>query len=387
MNPDDAFERILALLHEAALDGAAWPAAAALIDEACGTVGNALVVAGRSGDIYAIQPLYRGEADYDAAREYFEVYYPHDEILRRRMEMPDGRLVRSAELYAEAASRTPVADNVLEGWRLMRAQNGFSASVEQPGGLRIFWGVGDPVGDDWESAQVALLERLLPHVVRTVVIRQALVEAEALGAGLAGLLDNDRIGAVQLDREGRVLEANKPALEILRRGDGLIDRDGALDAWLPADRSRLKRLLGRALPDLYGEAPSSGSMTIQRSSGRSRLALHVSPVGGAEADFGGAPGGGAGARGRPGAPRPHRRPAGFGDARPDAVEGPDGGAAGRGPEGGRDRRRERLVGGLRPLAGQAGLPQAGHLGAGRTGAPGPGGGRLAPALKARRGRG
>ena len=114
-----------------------------------------------------------------------------------------------------------------------------------------------------------------------------LAAADALGAGLTGLLDNDRIGVVQLDPGGRVLEANAPALEILRRGDGLTDRDGALDAWLPADRSRLRRLLGRALPDVWGAAPTGGSMTVQRPSGRSRLALHVSPVGDRSADFGG----------------------------------------------------------------------------------------------------
>ncbi len=75
--------------------------------------------------------------------------------------------------------------------------------------------------------------------------------------------------------------------EILRRGDGLLDRDGALDAVLPADRSRLRRLLARALPEMWGEAPGGGSMTVQRPSGRSRLALHVSPVGDGRADFGG----------------------------------------------------------------------------------------------------
>ena len=70
-------------------------------------------------------------------------------------------------------------------------------------------------------------------------------------------------------------------------GDGLLDRDGALDASLPADRSRLRRLLRRALPHLWGEAPRGGSMTVQRPSGRSRLELHVSPVGAGAADFGG----------------------------------------------------------------------------------------------------
>ena len=286
LNPDDAFERILALLYEAALDVARWPAASASIDEACGAVGNALVVGGRSGDIYAIQPLYRGEADYDVAREFFEVYYPHDDVLRRRVEMPDGRLVHASELYADAALRTSAAYN--EGWRLLRAQNGINVSFEQPDGLRIFWGLGDPVGGDgWGSAQVGLIERLLPHVLRSVLIRQALAAADALGSGLTGLLDNNRIGAVQLDRGGRVLAANGPALEILRRGDGLIDRAGALDAVLPADRSRLRELLARALPDLWGAVPGGGSMTVERPSGRSQLRLHVSPVGDPAADFGG----------------------------------------------------------------------------------------------------
>ena len=286
VNLADAFDRILASLYRAARDDAHWPAAAALIDEACGAVGNMLVVCSGSGDIHYARPLYRGEARDDLAREYFEVYYPHDEGPRRRRQLPSGRLVHASELYTETELKTSVAYN--EGWRLMRGQNGFNVSFEQPDGLRIFWGVGDPVGGNgWQSAQLRLIRRLLPHVRQFVGIRQALAAADALSAGLAGLLDNDRIGVVQLDRGGRVLEANRTALEMLRRGDGLLDRDGALQAWLPADRSRLQRLLARALPDLWGEAPSGGSMTVQRPSGRSRLGLHVSPVGNGAADFGG----------------------------------------------------------------------------------------------------
>ena len=45
----NTFDRILALLHEATLDDARWPAASALIDEACRARGNTLVFAdGRS---------------------------------------------------------------------------------------------------------------------------------------------------------------------------------------------------------------------------------------------------------------------------------------------------------------------------------------------------
>ncbi len=290
MNLDDAFERCLEALYDAALDDARWPAATALIEEAVGAGANALTVGEGHDDgvrIHFARFLERGESVQDRARVYFDEYHAHDEGLPRLRLAPPGRLVRLRDLYTEDERKASVAYN--EGHRLLGGRNaGLNVRFEGPDGLRIVWSLADPVGSrDWQSARLRLLERVLPHVRRTVLIRQALAAAGALGAGLAGLLDNDRIGVVQLDRGGRVLVANAPALGILRRGDGLLDRDGTLDAVLPADRTRLRRLLGQALPDLWGEAPGGGSMTIQRPSGRSRLGLHVMPVGDAGADFGG----------------------------------------------------------------------------------------------------
>ena len=45
MSNQDAYERILASLYDAMLDDTHWPATSALIDEACGLTGNALLVA------------------------------------------------------------------------------------------------------------------------------------------------------------------------------------------------------------------------------------------------------------------------------------------------------------------------------------------------------
>ena len=289
MKPNDAFERSLAALYDAALDDARWPAATALIEEAVGADGNAVIV-GKGIDevrLYFTRFLYRGETHPGRVREYFEVYHPHDEGMPRLRRLPVGRLAYIPDLYTEEELKTSPAYN--EGLcRRIGNGNGLTARFDGPDGLRIVWGVGDPVGGGgWQSTQIRLMERLLPHIHRSVLIRQALAAADALGAGLAGLLDNDRIGVVQLDRGARVLAANGPALEILRRGDGLVDGDGTLEAWLPADRSRLQMLLGRALPRLWGEAPSGGSMTVQRPSGRGRLGLHVSPVGDGSGDFGG----------------------------------------------------------------------------------------------------
>ena len=46
MSGHDAFERILASLHEAMLDDVHWPTTTALIDEACGLTSNAFLVGG-----------------------------------------------------------------------------------------------------------------------------------------------------------------------------------------------------------------------------------------------------------------------------------------------------------------------------------------------------
>ena len=288
MNPDDAYERCLAALYEAALDDARWPAASALIEESVGAHGSTLSVGEGFGDdvrLHFARFLSRGESRGDVAREYFQVYHPHDEGLPRLRLRPHGQLVHVPDLYTEDELKSsPVYNEGLRGWG---SHEGLDVRFDGPDGQRIVWTLSNPVGGDWQSAQLRLLEHLLPHIHRSVLIRQALAAADALGSGLKGLLDSERIGVVQLDRGGRVLAANAPALEILRRGDGLLDRDGALDAVLPADRSRLRRLLARALPEMWGEAPGGGSMTVQRPSGRSRLALHVSPVGDGRADFGG----------------------------------------------------------------------------------------------------
>ena len=288
MNPDDAFERIVGLLYEAALDDALWPAAATVIEEAIGASGSILAVSEGSGDdarLHFARYLYRGESHPEPVREYFDVYHALDEGIQRVRRLPRGRLTHGPELYTEDERKTSAAFN--EGLPLLGCRDGLAARFDGPDGLRIILGTGDPVGGDgWESARLRLHEGLLPHVHRSVVIRQALAAADALGT-LTGLLDNSRIGVLHLDRSGRLLQANAPAAAILRHGDALSDKGGTLSAWLPADHQRLQHLLARALPRLWGQPPSGGSMHLHRLSHPAPLGLHVSPVGDSEADFGG----------------------------------------------------------------------------------------------------
>ena len=279
MSEPDAFQRILASLYDAMLDDTRWPATSALLDEACGLTGNALLVGeGPKDDIQNlfVGLYYRGHRRTDLEREYLEVYHPINEAIPRQLQLPEGHLVHIKDLYTSEELKTSRAYNeaLLRG----KYQNGLNALLEGPGGSHVTWSLADPVASDgWGSSQIAMVRRLLPHIRQFVRVRQALVRAEARDTTVTALLDNRRIGVLHLDRRGRIMAANDCARLILRHDDGLSDRDGVLRASLPDDQLRLERLLGVALPTSDATAVS-GSMLLHRSSLLPPFVVHVKPV-------------------------------------------------------------------------------------------------------------
>ena len=267
MSQDDIFQRILASLHEATLDDARWPAASALIDAACEVRGNALLVgegSGREARLVFTFFSYRGQRREDLEREYLEIYHPLDERVPRLRQLPDGHLVHVSGLYTDQELKTSVTYN--DALRRAHYQNGLNTRLDGADGSRIVWAIAEPVGrGGWHSGQIEMVKRLIPHVRQFVRVRQAVQNAEALGVSLAGLLANTQIGVVYLSRQGRILEANDDALEVLRRGGGLFDRDGVLRARLSGEDTRLQDLLAAALPTWGGWA-TGGSMTVTRPS-------------------------------------------------------------------------------------------------------------------------
>ena len=288
MNQFDTFGSVLATLHEATIDDAHWPSASALIDDALGATGNGLVVGEGSGDdvcIFFAGIYQRGQRRQDLERDYFHHYYSLDERLPRLRQLPDSRLANVTDLFAEAELKTSPVYN--EWLRRCGARSGLSTRLDGPAGSRILWTLGDPVeGNSWGSAQVAMIQGLLPHIRQFVRVRHALAGAEVLGTTLSALLDNPRLGIIHLDWRGRIGEANDRARDLLRHGDGLHDRDGSLGAWLSKDHARLERLVRRALVTSGGQVPSGGSMAVRRAPGLLPLSVHVTPVSTHQTDFG-----------------------------------------------------------------------------------------------------
>ena len=281
----DAFERILASLHEAAMDDARLSTASALIDDALGVYGNCMAVAdlhsGADIQVYFARLFYQGYRHHEFEREYFDVYFPLDERLPRLRQMPDSQLFHFADLFSEEEQKTSLVYN--ECSTLMLARNSINLRMDGPDGSSICWGINDPVGGgDWSSAQLGLIRRLLPHIRQYVNVRQALAGADALGASLTELLDTTGAGIIQLDRHGRMLEMNDRAWDLLRTEDGLFDERGFLFARKQEDNAKLQELLARALPP-FGEQGVGGSTMVRRSSALP-LVLHIHPVARQETD-------------------------------------------------------------------------------------------------------
>ena len=217
---------------------------------------------------------YHGEHAGELARDYIENFFPSDERVPRLMRLPDRKIVRMADLYNASELKTSSTYNDL--LRRTGARDGLNVRMDGPDGLNIVWVMADPSGTEgWSSRQIRMIERLLPEVRQFVRVRQALATAQARAASLTELLDTTLVGVVYLDRRGKIVEANARARAVLREGDGLIDRDGCLDARSATERAALQRVVAGALSPTDA---AGGSLAVSGRTPGSRHVLHVTPV-------------------------------------------------------------------------------------------------------------
>lgn len=261
---DQRFQRIVAALHDAALDDSAWSRAFALIDDACLTHSSHLaVVATRAGAPEYLFGTWLGHGvSLDAlAREYVERYFPIDERVSRLLLMPAGSLLHNADLFTEEERATSATYNrFLPRWGI---ENQVSARLAALDGSHVLWTVSrSRAQGDWRPSHLGVLARLLPHLCGAVRVRQALAKADARAAALEPLLDASPRSVILLDRRGQVMRTNARAARLLADGRLLCERGGALHATTAAEDERLGRLLARACCPRGDGGPRAGVMRV-----------------------------------------------------------------------------------------------------------------------------
>ncbi len=157
------------------------------------------------------------------------------------------------------------------------------------GNISRLLGANIPIGDEvafvgmhrmeshgaFPDESVYALTRLTPPLRRLLLVRKRLDAANARTADLQATLDFVGYGVVRCAGDGKIIYANRAALEMLRRQDGLRGilggRLGALDT---NDGTSLSRFIHKAA---QVQAPSSGALQIERTEGHPPYRLVVVP--------------------------------------------------------------------------------------------------------------
>lgn len=267
-------------LYEAALADAPWVSAATLVNDLIRTRGHGLVHAdpgsGFEPEVLMARFFTGTERRQDLEKRYVGHYLRRDEAIPRLYELRDGELAYKSELYTEEEKKKSIVYN--EFRRANKGQDGLFMALHEPDGRGIVWSLLDSVErGGWGHDQIRDIKRLAPHIRQFTRVRCAMANARALGASLTELLENGRSGFIQLNRRGRILEANDRARDILLKRDGLRDEEGMLAAGIPAENAELGRLLARALPSV-GVQGAGGSMKITRLNAPTPLVIEIHPV-------------------------------------------------------------------------------------------------------------
>ena len=276
----DRFGRVLEQLYKAALGDVAWASAAGMMNDLIRTTGQSItyVDVGPEGqpEIQQSRFFVAAESRDDLRQLYFRNYYWRDEAIPRLARLDDGELAWKSDLYTDQEMKTSAAYNEFRVPN--KTQHGLFTAIHGLDGSGIILSCGNSTErEGWGHDQVRVIKLLAPHIFQAVRVRCAMEDARALGASVVGLLENGRMGLIQLDRRGRIMEANDRARDILLERDGLHDEGGVLAAWHAGENEELQRLLAKAL-SRHGAQGAGGSMKITRRRARTPLVLEIHPV-------------------------------------------------------------------------------------------------------------
>lgn len=137
--------------------------------------------------------------------------------------------------------------------------------------------VSRPIGSvPFAERERAICTLLLPHLKCAVRLRSAQDATEAERTVYAGALERLSIGAVILDKKGRVLKSNHAADEILAERNGISLVQGGLQASYGSENRELHRLIDQAIAGHGEQGPGVvGAMSITRNAGHGNLGILV----------------------------------------------------------------------------------------------------------------
>jgi DNA-binding CsgD family transcriptional regulator len=184
--------------------------------------------------------------------------------------LPIGRATTTHRLMSAEEQRGPFARDFYRPRGLVDTLGGnLFADAGRTALIGIHRSRGTPLFGD---ADIADMERIIPHLRRSLQLGRAFSDLNRKAAGMAAGLDNLPTGIVILDAGGRGIFVNRAMAAIARRRDGVaLSRDGQL---LPAGRDARRRL-AELIADVQAGG-SGGALSVARAGGHRPYAILAS---------------------------------------------------------------------------------------------------------------
>ncbi|GAB2660541.1 LuxR C-terminal-related transcriptional regulator [Prescottella soli] len=127
--------------------------------------------------------------------------------------------------------------------------------------------------------RLSLLRQFVPHLQQAIHTQAKLVDLEQSERDLSAAIEQVSRGIVLIAADTRILHLNTAAERMFVSDDGLhLDPQGSISASLTHSDRELRSLMYHALNAHGDGAPSGGSVSCPRPSGRCEYAVHVVPL-------------------------------------------------------------------------------------------------------------
>jgi DNA-binding CsgD family transcriptional regulator len=269
---EDAFIRTIAAIYEAALAPDGWRNALQHMRDILALGSAAFVVhnADRSradGTAVGVDP--------EGHRVQLQTLF-RDSVMRSRGIWYAGQVIRSAEVVPNKIFHR---DRMYQDyWRPRELYEGLrlTVAVDEAGIHHVFNLIRPSSGSSFEDSDLAICHALMPHLQRTVALRQRLGDADLLASAAFATLNVLPHAILLLQKDGRVVHANTAGDALLARNDGLGARNGVLHATTHGTTNRLRAALARA-GGVSGAPVQAGALRLPKRSGGTALALLIMP--------------------------------------------------------------------------------------------------------------
>jgi DNA-binding CsgD family transcriptional regulator/PAS domain-containing protein len=271
------FSLVLDAVYDAATSCERWPVALERLGQAFGSNYVGLIDRNwrtREGRAIAVG------VDLASQREYFEVWSTHDTLRQWTPAYRPGAIETDRDIMARSDLLRSDYYNGFMKPRDMHAVLRMTLAVRNES-LKII-SLSRPFSlGDFETAEVELCRRFMPHLQRAARVAQHVEELKSMLTAFSDALEQSARGVLLLGRTGRVLFANRAARAMAETADSFVLRRERIEVLSSRDDAALQRLIAGATGRIdRADAARGGVMRLARKSGKPDFAVAAAPLAG-----------------------------------------------------------------------------------------------------------